>query len=156
MRLHFKFIIALIAPILVGIISGLITKESVNEWFISVNKPSFNPPNSVFAPVWTVLYILMGIAFFLVWKSDAPADEKRQAFVFYGIQLALNFLWSLIFFGTHQVGIAFAEIIVLWLMIVITSILFGNISPVAGWLMLPYICWVGFAIVLNFYIWRLN
>lgn len=156
MMRYLKFFLALSLPLIIGAVSGILTSRSVNEWFVTINKPSFNPPNWVFAPVWTILYILMGIAFFFVWKSNAPTDDKRQAFIFYGIQLILNFMWSLIFFGSHNIGIALVEIVILWIMIVLTTILFKNISSIAGWLMTPYVCWVGFAIVLNFYIWRLN
>lgn len=156
MNRYLKFIIALIVPIGIGIGSRFLTMDAVNGWFLTLNKPSFNPPNSIFAPVWTVLYLLMGLAFFFVWKSYEPAELKRQAFIFYFLQLGLNFMWSLIFFAAQLPGFAFIEIVLLWLMILGTLISFANVSRFAGWLMAPYFCWVSFAAVLNFFIWRMN
>ncbi len=156
MQRYLKFIIALLAPLAVGAVSGWVTVESVNGWFATINKPPFNPPNEVFAPVWSTLYILMGISFFIVWKSDAAKDDKRQAFIFYFVQLLLNFAWSFIFFEFHEIGWAFIDIILLWLMIMFTIISFANISRIAAVLLIPYICWVGYAGVLNYFIWRLN
>src|SRR5436853_2266011 len=104
MKRYSKFIIALLAPLAIAVISGFVTVESVNSWFETINKPPFNPPKEIFAPVWSILYLLMGIAFFIVWKSDAPKDDKRQSFIFYSIQLLLNFLWSFIFFEFHEIG----------------------------------------------------
>lgn len=151
-----KFIIAIGIPLLTGAISGLFTAQSVAGWYATIIKPSFNPPNWVFGTVWTILYIMMGIAFFLVWKSNDYAAIKRTAIIFYFIQLTLNFLWSFIFFYSHQPGWALIDIICLWLMILITMLYFGNINSIAGWLMLPYICWVSFASALNYAIWKLN
>ena len=116
----------------------------MDTWFTTVNKPSFNPPNWLFAPVWTALYIMMGIAFYLIWKSKAGLKTKSIAIVLYSWQLTFNFLWSFIFFFAHQPGWALVDIIVLWLLILLTIIWFGKISPAAAWLLVPYICWVSF------------
>ncbi len=152
-----KLIIAIIIPLLVGAISGFFTSESVNGWFTYLVKPSFNPPNWIFAPVWTTLYILMGIAHYLVWNNpDKQPQVKRTAIIFYFIQLSLNFLWSFLFFNLHQPGWAFIDILLMFGMILLTIIWFRKISAVAAWLMVPYLCWVGFAAILNYSIWTLN
>ena len=151
-----KLIISIAIPLAVGSISSLFTASSVDGWFTTIQKPSFNPPNWIFAPVWTILYIMMGIACYLVWEMDANKKIKSTAIFFYGVQLALNFLWSLIFFYAQQPGWALADIILLWLMILLTIIWFGKVSIIPAWLMIPYICWVSFATILNFYIWKLN
>jgi translocator protein len=151
-----KLIISIAIPLAVGAIAGFFTTSSVEGWFTSINKPSFNPPNWLFAPVWTALYIMMGIAFFLVWKSNADEKIKQSAMVLFFFQLALNFLWSFIFFYAHQPGWALVDIGALWILIFFTIIWFGKISPAAAWLLVPYICWVSFATVLNFAIWKLN
>ena len=156
MRYYVKLIISILIPLIIGAIAGFFTSTSVNGWFATINKPSFNPPNWIFAPVWTTLYILMGIAFYLVWKSVSEYRVKKVAIIFYSIQLALNFLWSFIFFGYHQPGWALANIILLLAMILLTTLWFERISVAAAWLMVPYICWVSFATVLNYYIWKLN
>lgn len=141
---------------LVGAISGYFTSSGVNGWYAVANKPWFNPPNWIFAPVWTSLYILMGIALFLVWKSDAATSTKQAAIALFAVQLTLNFFWSIIFFKLQQPGWAFAEIIMMWVMILLTIFSFGKISSTAAWLLVPYISWVSFASVLNYSIWRLN
>jgi len=107
-------------PLLVGGIAGFFTSSGVEGWYAAANKPWFNPPNWIFAPVWTTLYILMGIALYLVWKSDAVQAVKQTAIILFAVQLTLNFFWSLIFFKLQQTGWAFAEIIVMWLMILLT------------------------------------
>ena len=156
MRSAYKFIIAIVLPLLVGAAGGYFTSTSVKGWFTTLNKPFFNPPAWLFAPVWTTLYILMGIAFFLIWKSNPVKSLKQKAMIFYFIQLALNAAWSFIFFFTKQSGWAFAEILILLTMIITTAVIFYNIRKAAGWLLLPYIVWVSFACLLNYSIWRLN
>jgi len=151
-----KLIISILIPLLVGAVAGYFTSSGVDGWYAVANKPSFNPPDWIFAPVWTTLYIMMGIALFLVWRSDADKTIKQTAIVLFTIQLALNFFWSFIFFTLQQTGWAFAEIILMWLMILLTIIWFGKISKPAAWLLVPYICWVSFASVLNYYICQLN
>lgn len=150
-----KFIIAVAIPLTVGSISGYVTSSSVDNWFTTINKPSFNPPNWLFAPVWTTLYILMGISLYLVWQKNAT-HSKTRAILMFGIQLFLNFLWSIIFFGLHEPGWAFVDIVVLLFSIILTIVEFRKLSKAAAWLLLPYILWVAFATALNFAIWRLN
>ena len=161
MRLFFvtsnmKLFISILIPLLVGAISGFFTSSGVNGWFALANKPWFNPPNWIFAPVWTTLYVLMGIALFLVWKADADKSIKQTAIILFTLQLTLNFFWSIIFFKLQQPGWAFAEIILMWLMILLTILWFVKINAIAAWLLVPYICWVSFASVLNYSIWKLN
>jgi len=151
-----KFFISILIPLLVGAVAGMFTSSGVNGWYALANKPWFNPPNWIFAPVWTALYIMMGIAFFLIWKSGADKNIKQTAMALFVVQLTINFFWSFIFFKLQQPGWAFAEIIVMWVMILLTIIWFGKISKAAAWLLVPYICWVSFASVLNYSIWKLN
>ena len=151
-----KLFISILIPLLVGAISGYFTTSGVNGWYALANKPWFNPPNWIFAPVWTTLYVLMGIALFLVWRADADKTIKQTAIILFAVQLTLNFFWSIIFFKLQQPGWAFAEIILMWVMILLTILWFGKISSAAAWLLVPYICWVSFASVLNYSIWRLN
>ena len=125
------------------------------EWYASLAKPSWNPPSSVFGPVWSILYILMGIAAWLVWRKVGFSGAPVVLGLFI-VQLVLNSLWSYFFFGVHQPGLAFIEIVVLWSMILIITIGFWRVSVLAGVLLLPYLCWVGFASVLNLQLWRLN
>ncbi len=151
-----KLFISILLPLLVGGISGFFTSSGVNGWYATANKPWFNPPNWIFGPVWTALYIMMGIALFLISKNEADKTIKQTAIILFAVQLTLNFFWSLIFFKMQQPGWAFAEIILMWLMILFTIIWFGKISSAAAWLLVPYICWVSFASVLNYAIWKLN
>jgi translocator protein len=151
-----KLFIAILIPLLVGGTASFFTASGVDGWYAVANKPWFNPPNWIFAPVWTTLYIMIGIALFLVWKSDADKSIKQTAIILFAVQLTLNFFWSFIFFKMQQPCWAFAEIIVMWLMILLTIIWFGKISSTAAWLLVPYICWVSFASVLNYAIWKLN
>ncbi len=124
-------------------------------WYESLVKPAWTPPNSVFAPVWTSLYIMMGIAAWLVWRRRMVARVTIPLSLF-AVQLILNSVWSYVFFGLHRPGAAFFEILVLWAAILITLIRFWQIRTLAGILMLPYYVWVSFASVLNFQLWRLN
>jgi tryptophan-rich sensory protein len=137
----------------VGILSGLVTEESVLTWYPTLVKPSFNPPNRVFAPVWTTLYILIAVAGWRVWRIT---DFGAQPMLYWAMQLALNFAWSFIFFGAHQVLAALIEIAMLWLAVLCTTIAFFRIDKIAGWLFAPYLLWVSFAAVLNGAIWELN
>jgi translocator protein len=138
-----------------GIIGSFFTASSVQTWFTTLTKPDWNPPSWVFGPVWITLYTLMGISAYLVWqKKDMPS--AKFALYVYGIHLAFNALWSILFFGLQNPGLAFVEIIFLLVLIVITTILFWKINPWAGVLMIPYIVWVSFATFLNYSIWQLN
>ena len=141
---------------MVGAIAGFFTNSGVNSWYVIANKPSFNPPNWLFAPVWTTLYLMMGIALYLVWSKEADKAIKKTAIILFSVQMLLNFAWSFIFFYAQQPGWAFVEIIAMWVMILLTIFWFGKISSLAAWLLVPYISWVSFAALLNFYIWKLN
>ncbi len=140
----------------VGAIGGFATASSVTSWYLTLNKPSFNPPSAVFAPVWTTLYILMALAAWRVWRSPAADDSRRRALILYGVQLALNLGWSLIFFGLRRPDLAMIEIVVMLAAILATTAAFARIDRPAAWMMAPYVAWVSFASVLNFAIWRLN
>lgn len=139
-------------PLIIGFIGGIATSSSVNSWYTTLEKPSFNPPSWVFGPVWTVLYIMMGVSLYLVLK----ADGGKVAITLFMVQLGFNLLWSILFFGLQQPFFAFIEIIILWMFILLTIISFYPISPLASYLMIPYILWVSFAAVLNFMIYWLN
>jgi len=149
-----KLIISLIIPQVIGYIGSLFTITYVGSWYAVLNKASFNPPNWLFAPVWTILFVLMGISFYLIWSSEAK--NKKLAYWVFGIQLALNLLWSILFFGLRSPMYALIEIIVLWLTILFMIISFSKISKTAAYLQLPYLLWVGFASILNLFIVVLN
>ena len=151
-----KLIVSLLIPQLIGASGAYFTITGRGSWYQQIQRPEWNPPNWIFGPVWTTLYVLMGIAFYLVWKAEAPQKLKRPAMLFWALQMILNFFWSFIFFGQHQIGLAFAEIIILWLMILLTIFAFARINKLAAWLMVPYISWVSFATLLNYAIWQLN
>lgn len=152
-----KILIMVATCAAVGYFSSLVTRDSVDTWYTTIEKPSFNPPNWIFAPVWSTLYVLMGIAAGLVWHEiESRRPEVQKALTFFWIQLALNALWSYLFFGLHNPLLALIEIVLLWLMIYETMIKFMRINKIAGYLFIPYILWVSFATVLNFSIWWLN
>lgn len=152
-----RILTVVVTCLAVGYFSSLVTKSSLETWFPTLIKPSFNPPNWVFAPVWTMLYIMMGIAAGLVWnRIDFEKETVRKALIFFAIQLALNGLWSYLFFGLKNPLLALIEIVILWLMIYETYIKFAKIDKIAGYLFIPYLAWVSFATVLNANIWWLN
>ena len=138
-----------------GIIGSFFTVPNISTWYETLSKPEWNPPSWVFGPVWLTLYTLMGIAAYLVWIRRSIKGAKT-ALVVYGIQLVLNALWSILFFGKQNPGLAFLEIIVLLVFIVVSTILFWRINTWAGILMLPYVVWATFATYLNYTIWQLN
>ena len=151
-----KLIICIVLTVGLGSLGGIFTAAEIQGWYLHLNKPSWNPPNWLFAPVWTSLYLLMGISLFLVWKTAASTDPKRWAIIIFIAQFALNFLWSYIFFKEHQMGWAFVEIIVMWVAILCTIIAFSRINKTAAWLLVPYISWVSFAAILNYTVWQAN
>jgi tryptophan-rich sensory protein len=148
-------VVFLVVCLAVSALGGLLTASSVDGWYTTLNKPTFNPPNWVFAPVWTALYVLMAIAGWRVWRSAGPAVRRRPLVVF-GVQLALNLLWSLLFFGLQQIGLALLDISLLLLAISVNTVLFWRVDRLAGWFFVPYVLWVGFALVLNLSLWLLN
>lgn len=153
-------IIKLIASVVLcqaaGILGSLATMPSIPGWYKGLAKPAFNPPNAIFGPVWITLYLLMGIALFFVWRLGFGTRGVKTAVVLFLVQLALNALWSWVFFGGHNLGLGFVVIVLLWMFILLTIISFFGLSRAAGWLLVPYLLWVTFASVLNFSIWRLN
>lgn len=151
-----KLLIAVAVPLAIGGLSGLATARGVETWYPTLVKPSFNPPAWVFAPTWTVLYIMMGVALFLVWRQGLDTPGVKAALTLFAVQLVLNALWSILFFGMQSPASAFAEILLLWLAIVATLWTFWQVTPAAGWLLAPYLAWVSFAAVLNGSIWMLN
>jgi translocator protein len=141
----------------VGYFSGMVTRSAITTWYPTLIKPSFNPPNWVFAPVWSMLYAMMGVAAGLVWnRIEQEAAAVKSALIFFAIQLALNALWSFLFFGLKNPLLAGIEIIILWLLIYETYSKFAKINKIAGYLFIPYLLWVSFAMVLNGSIWWLN
>ena len=151
-----RLLISVALPLSVGGLSGIATARGVQDWYPTLAKPAFNPPDWVFGPVWTLLYLMMGVAAFLVWQRGWHEPAVRIALAVFLVQLALNGLWSVLFFGMQAPGLAFAEIVVLWLSIGATVVLFWRVVPIAGKILLPYAAWVGFAAVLNGSIWILN
>lgn len=147
-----KLIIALILPQLAGLIGSLATAQAISTWYVSLNRPNFAPPNWLFAPVWILLFILMGIAFYLIWTKTVKKEEKKlqdRAIRLFLIQLVFNTLWSIIFFGQQLLFLAFLEIIMLWLLILLTILQFKKLNQLSAYLMIPYLLWVSFAGILN-------
>jgi tryptophan-rich sensory protein len=130
--------------------------DSVGTWYADLSKPSFNPPGWAFGVVWPILYVMMGVAAFLIWRKGVNSRQVRISLGLFVAQLALNGIWTPIFFGLHMMGFALAEIILLWLAILATIVAFWRISKPAAYLLIPYILWVSFAIVLNAALWHLN
>ena len=151
-----KLTIAVITCELAGVIGSLFTISAIPTWYATLAKPALNPPSWIFGPVWTTLYLLMGIAAFLVWRKGLDRKDVRKALGVFLIQLALNAIWSIIFFGLHSPFAALIDIVLMWLAIVWTMTLFYRISKPATWLLVPYILWVSFATYLNYSIWILN
>jgi len=152
---YIRLAVSIIVPLLVGFIGSFFTSKSVNSWYKTLNKPSFNPPNWLFAPVWTILFILIGLSFYLVWSANF-GSSKWLAIGIFSLNLLLNLLWSLLFFGLGKFFFAFIEILILWIVILINTIVFYGISQLAGILLIPYLLWVSFASILNYYIYILN
>jgi len=145
----------IILCLLVSGIGGAVTAKSVGSWYLSIEKPPFNPPDWVFAPVWTTLYILMAVAGWRVWRRRHRVHRRHALIMFY-VQLTLNLAWSFLFFGFQRIDLAMVEIFVLLAFIIITAIFFWRVDRLAGALFVPYILWVSFAAVLNVSLWVLN
>ncbi len=151
-----KLVISLVICQLAGILGSLFTMSKIPTWYMTLSKPELAPPNWIFGPVWTTLFILMGIALYLVWNQGTDRKDVKIALYIFSTQLILNVLWSIIFFGLENPGSAFIEIISLWISILLSIIYFYKISKPASYLLIPYIAWVSFASYLNFMIWWLN
>ena len=174
-----KLIISILICEFAGVSGSIFTAPAIQSWYYFLNKPSFSPPNWLFAPVWAFLFLLMGISLYLVWSKDFTANvssndaqkkswnpisaklwsgtwrEENAALIFI-FQLVLNILWSVIFFGLKSPGFAFVEILMLWITIIYTIVNFYRISKTSAYLLIPYIVWVSFAAFLNFSIWQIN
>ena len=155
MKNTFKLIISVLIPLIIGFTGSFFTASSVDSWFTTINKPSFNPPGWIFAPVWTTLYILIGLSFYLVWKKIF-GEERKKVIIVYSMQLLFNLLWSVLFFGLKSPLLGLIDIIILLSFIIANTIIFYKISKTAGYLLIPYLLWVSFASVLNFSIFLLN
>jgi len=173
-----KLSISIIICEFAGVIGSIFTTPSIGGWFKNLNKPSFNPPNWIFAPVWSLLFLLMGISLYLVWEKNWVVKnkiglqkkawnrysekfwqgswQKANIILIFSVQLFLNILWSVVFFGKHSPNVAFFVLLMLWFAILSTIINFYRVSKASAYLLLPYILWVSFAGVLNFYLWILN
>lgn len=172
-----KLFISIIICEFAGIIGSFFTVPEIKTWFNDLNKPFFSPPNWIFGPVWTILYVLMGISLYLVWiKNWTPRKEikikkswnkwsekllsgslqKINIIAIFVVQLILNTLWSIIFFNAHSLSGAFFELIMLWFAIIFTIVNFYRVSKIAGILLIPYLLWVSFAGVLNYFLWIIN
>jgi len=152
MKKLWKLIISISLPFLASLIGSIFTANSISTWYVDLNKPGFNPPNWIFGPVWTILYLMMGISLYLVWTKK----YDRTTLLIFGTQLFLNTIWSIIFFGLKMPLYAFIEIIFLWIAILMTIIYFYRINRTSAYLLIPYILWVTFASILNLYIFILN
>jgi len=151
-----KLLISIVICQVAGFIGSIFTTPNIPTWYAMIKKPAFAPPNWIFAPVWTTLFLLMGIALYLVWRHGLNNLPVRTAFIIFILQLLINILWSVMFFYFMFPLGGFVVIIALWLLILLTIIHFINISRAAGILLLPYLLWVSFASILNFMLWRLN
>ncbi len=155
MKHYLTLIGCILLPLLVGAVSGFATASSITTWFVTLHKPFFNPPNYLFGPVWTCLYLLMGISFFRVVQS--PVSELRtKAIRIFLVQLFLNFCWSFIFFKFQLLGVALVEILVMWIAILTMILTFKKLNATTAYLQVPYLLWVTFATVLNASLWWLN
>jgi len=174
-----KLLACIIFCELAGAIGSIFTAPQIGQWYSTLNKPSFNPPNWIFGPVWTTIFVLMGISLYLVWKKNFAMHNKiecqcpcskisvckiiftepiKKGYVVsvFMAQLVLNILWSVLFFGMQSPGLALLDLVILWLMILVNIAFFYRISKISALLLLPYILWVTFAGVLNYFLWMLN
>jgi tryptophan-rich sensory protein len=151
-----KFVITIFLCESIGITSGLLASASNNQWFDTLSKPTWNPPAYLFGPVWTTLYLLMGISLGMIWCNKATELSKRNAYYLFATQLFLNFWWSIFFFHFHSPALALLDIILMVITIILTIFSFSAFSKPAAWLLVPYIAWVSFATILNISIWNMN
>jgi len=152
-----KVVLSVVISLVLGSLGGLITAPAIPSWYVYLNKPLFSPPNWLFAPVWTILYILMGISFGLIWQNYKKTDRKTAvAMRFFGIQFLLNLSWTPVFFGLRNLFFALVLIISIWYFLFQTIRSFAKINKKASYLLYPYLAWVSFATILNFSVWILN
>lgn len=155
-RIKPNLFLSIILCLLAGIIGSVFTFSAIPIWYTGLSKPWFSPPNWIFGPVWTTLYVMMGVSFYLVWKTGTKKKGVPYALKLFLIQLGLNALWSILFFGLKNPWLAFSEILVLWTAIYLTINSFKKISPIAALLLIPYLFWVTFALLLNYSIAFIN
>jgi len=153
---YFRFGVSLSVPLLAGFLGSIFTRTSVSNWYLILLKPTLNPPSWVFGPVWTLLYILMGISLYLIWQKKEEGRKIFWAVYIFYIQLLFNIIWSILFFSMRTPEFALWEIFFLWVLIFLNIIAFARISKKAAWLLVPYLAWVTFAIYLNWWIFVLN
>ncbi|MFH1424276.1 MAG: TspO/MBR family protein [archaeon] len=151
-----KLVLSLAVCQLAGIIGSFFTTPNIGTWYAALAKPSFNPPNWIFAPVWTTLFVLMGVSLYLIWVKGFEKHEVKQGVSIFAAQLVLNVLWSIFFFGLQNPLLALAEIFLLWIAIFATIWIFYKVDKRVAYLLIPYIAWVSFAALLNYSIWALN
>lgn len=152
----YKLPVSIAICLFIGFLSGISTSDNISGWYSTLEKPSFNPPNWIFGPVWTFLYILMGISLGKIWSSDISDKQKNKALFVFGTQLVVNGMWSIFFFGMQNPLLAFIDIIILIILIIYTIKLFKPINRMSSWLLYPYLAWVSFATILNLSIILLN
>ena len=150
-----KLLVSIILPLSIGAVAGIFTTKAIPGWFATLNNPSFAPPNWLFGPVWTTLYLVMGISLFQIWILDAGNERNKAIFVFI-LQLLFNFAWSFLFFYYNRIGLALIDIIVLWMSILLMLLQFYRLKPMAAYINIPYLLWVSFAMVLNSAYYILN
>jgi translocator protein len=151
-----KLVVSILLPQAAGAIGALCTASSIPSWYADLEKPWFNPPNWIFGPVWTILYIMMGAALYLVWRNGLADRKRKTAVALFAVQLALNLLWSILFFGMRSPLAGLVEIAFLWVFILAALMAFYRVSKSAGLLLAPYLLWVSFAAVLNYMIYIMN
>jgi len=151
-----KLICSISVCLLTGFLGSFVTRNSITTWYAQLSRPSFTPPDWAFGVVWPVLYVMMGISVFLVWNVGINRRQVKVALSVFALQLILNGLWTPIFFGLHLIGVALVEIVMMWAAILLTIFTFWKVSKPAGFLLLPYILWVSFAVVLNASLFLLN
>ena len=151
-----KLIISIVASFAAGGIGSVFTFKAIPTWYAALKKPPKTPPDRAFGPVWTTLYVLMGVSVFLVWRNGLGSDAARIAFTLFWVQLALNALWSFVFFGMKSIGGGVITIVTLWFLILATAVASFRVSTLAGSLLIPYLIWVTIASYLNIGVWRLN
>lgn len=153
-----KLAASLTLPQLAGALGAAFTSPAIPNWYANLAKPSFSPPNWIFGPAWITLYLLMGISIYLIWSSysSAPSEDKKTAFWLFWIHLFFNAIWSVIFFGLQNPLFALIDIAIIWLLIIVLIVKFWKISKWSAYLLIPYLLWVSFASVLNYFIWYLN
>lgn len=144
-----KLILCVVIVMVLGAAGGIVTAGSIPDWYATLAKPPGTPPNAVFGPVWSVLYLMIGISLARVWHFVSAGAEKRRALIRFAIQMILNLIWTPLFFGAHLVAVALAVIVSLWVMILLTILAFKPLDRVAAWLLVPYLAWVSYATYLN-------